>query len=325
MKRRTSCDDTATSATTAEDGDSQQAKVSRKNSVDPIENPAEMSLDLDLHGKASDIDRGGNVEAQAREAIVAPPATIGLEDDWGDINEVSLILDGLFDRTSQGSLRCALLHQLYYACTNRTHVDREVNRMRESGLLRSFASSAGTLLMSTRDYVNDLRKAANASPEHHACLEVFERWAKNCLHTSVLESDLRLGLLVELQGQGAEQSAGKKQYELKEEDISVLVKLGFLLPRRDAEVRAMWIHHPRLGLTSANILNVRKQLVAMASRTRFKEVSVKQVAKSKLRMQHGQGQWVPFAHEFFLQDVFGAGLLREHRAPDGDRWLRQDR
>jgi hypothetical protein len=236
--------------------------------------------------------------ASAGGGNVVPPLLVTSTDAELDLwpSEVQIVIDSLLGFTTMGCLRCVLQHQLYHIISNRTLVDRDVGSLRESFRLRVFQSQAGAIIMRSKDYLADIRAAAAAAPQHSASLRAFEQWVLRFPHSSVLESELLSGTVgggYPDQGQDQEQgqtstchgSSGSSSHQnpgaLSQTDVSVLLQQGFLLPRRDADVRALWVHHPRLGMTAANIVAVRQQIVAMARRARFKEVSARQVAKAK--------------------------------------------
>ena len=67
-------------------------------------------------------------------------------------------------------------------------------------------------------------------------------------------------------------------------------------------------------------------LLQAVKRSRFKELCLRQVQATKLkplrRKQQELPGGVPFADEFFLQDLLGLGRLRLFRTPGGERLFR---
>lgn len=242
-------------------------------------------------------------------------------DSWDEMDDVSISLNTLFNMTTLGPLKCAFLHQLYWLYTNRTYVDKAIDRLRSQGKLRLFDCQAGALLVQTTDYCRDLDRAAAAATASDQkslaeALRAFRTWV-TCPHTSVLRSNLIAG---NMHG-----TTGATAAPLEPAQLQLLERAGFLKPRRDShtQVEAFWLHHPAVGAAMVHVLQRRRQILQIVRRTRFKEVSERQLGKARLSTGSGpQEPAVPFALEFLLQDLLGQQLLSELRTPSGERLFR---
>jgi hypothetical protein len=97
---------------------------------------------------------------------------------------------------------------------------------------------------------------------------------------------------------------------LTDEDIEGVMRAGFLRSRRDTTANdVLWFSHPMVGPMSQWVLSFRKDIVASIKRTKFKEVSEREMEKKKLPS--------PLGWRFHFWDCIGSGLVVKCESPGG--------
>lgn len=102
-----------------------------------------------------------------------------------------------------------------------------------------------------------------------------------------------------------------------DEDIDALLARGYLAPRRDLGiVDVYWISHPDVNGVVCSVGTLRQQLTQTISRSRFKELSERELGKRKFADAQ------IFQREFYLYDLLGLGEIVSVKTPRGERIFR---
>lgn len=234
-------------------------------------------------------------------------------------SETSCLIQSLLDLGQAGyGIRMVFIHQIYALIPNRTLVDSEISDMRHSLDVRIFHTPIGQGLMLSRDYVEDVH---SLSRQHQDDLPL-----QNTMNTFI--SWLNQYPLISLSKNSEEtsQTVGNKTCSAKDatavpvaltnDDMQRLMQKGFLSSRRDRDVEDYyWISHPRVNWLVTSVLSVRKAAINAVARTRYKEISEKELRKRKFDKQ--------FMHSnFYHHDLVGSGSVIVVVTASGDKFYR---
>lgn len=192
-------------------------------------------------------------------------------------SETSLCIDLCLGLLKGGVLRVVWLHQLYALIPNRTLVDREVEELRRAMGVRLLNTPLGQAIMRADAYIEDL-----VENKEEEAVARFEKWLMTA-------DNISLSL------------AGSS---LSSSDVDVLLQLGWLASRRDVNVQDVyWVSHPGMSKVVTSLLAVRRKVVGMIARTRYKEMAQKDL-KGKILGQHLHAET-----SYYHYDLIGSGCV----------------
>lgn len=209
-----------------------------------------------------------------------------------------------FPRIDKVSIRPFVLRsQLYSSVVDRTQVDRELESLRRTKVLRIFKLNTGQddhAIMFLDDYLNQIERVVKRMEEKNGHdLEVFE-WFKIHVLDTRLEpniSHLDLCSLLSLGG------------KVKDNHISVLINGGVII-RQLIDPSMYWFAIPNVGSILKGLSQGRKELLSLLSRRRYKEMMLAPLEKKRLRAS-------PLDMRFHLRDLIGSGHLKTVKTPSG--------
>jgi hypothetical protein len=171
------------------------------------------------------------------------------------------------------------LHQLYALIPNRTLVDREVEEMRRTMGVRVLNTPLGQAIMRAEAYLDDLLVQKEGKEE---AVFRFEKWLRTA-------DNISLSLAAS---------------SLSSSDVHVLLQRGWLANRRDVNVQDVyWVSHPCLNKMVTSLLAVRRKVIGMIARTRYKEMAQKDMKGKILGPQQ-------FAESsYYHYDLIGSGCV----------------
>lgn len=192
-------------------------------------------------------------------------------------SETSLCIDLCLGLLKGGVLRVVWLHQLYALIPNRTLVDREVEELRRAMGVRLLNTPLGQAIMRADAYIEDL-----VENKEEEAVARFEKWLMTA-------DNISLSL------------AGSS---LSSSDVDVLLQLGWLASRRDVNVQDVyWVSHPGMSKVVTSLLAVRRKVIGMIARTRYKEMAQKDL-KGKILGQHLHAET-----SYYHYDQIGSGCV----------------
>jgi hypothetical protein len=193
---------------------------------------------------------------------------------------LSLVEDGMLPSSSQSPrLPLAFQHQLYCVVRDRSVVDEEVRAMQHSGCIRalfSHTANTDTILCLTEQYIASVENMAKCVTESRsarrveiaASLRKFLTWC-DVPTLSVIAEELHNG------------EGEKKRAVLTKEDLTTLLSLHLLIPRRDTGVSSemFWLSHPEVGTLVSKVLRARSELLVAVNDATGREMTEAELEK----------------------------------------------
>lgn len=284
------------------------------------------------------------------------------EEDCGPIPDdtyfaIKLLLEQHQDSEIQQSVSpsfpLCFLHQAYSIIANRSQVDAEFKSLKLASkpLLKTFFSHSSpgeTIVCEMSSYLASAERIIAEIPtkEMNKCMKAFIVWASDS-RMSVYAKELLVGtdLLP----------------PLSPENITTLVHMKFLIPRRDIHTsnECFWFSHNSLGQFVQKMSKGREQIMAIVKSSKQREikqnelekrlfincsrergrkrkhnsnaeagagflVAVSPAATTTLSMSAIPPSSLPYGFKFHLYDVIGRGSLRRVTLPSiggGDKFL----
>ncbi|XP_048137515.1 serine/threonine-protein kinase 19 homolog isoform X2 [Rhodamnia argentea] len=195
------------------------------------------------------------------------------------------------------------IDKLYSSVVDRTQVDRELESLRRTKVLRIFKLNTGQddhAIMFLDDYLNQIERAVKRMEEKNVHdLEVFE-WFKIHVIDTRLEPNISHQDLCSLLSLGG---------KVKDNQISVLINGGVII-RQLIDPSMYWFAIPNVGSMLKGLSQGRKELLSLLSRRRYKEMLLASLEKKRLRLS-------PLDMRFHLRDLIGSGHLKTIKTPTG--------
>ncbi|KAI4331533.1 hypothetical protein MLD38_029718 [Melastoma candidum] len=196
-----------------------------------------------------------------------------------------------------------LRSQVYSSVSDRTQVDREIESLRRSKVLRVFKLNTGQddhAIMFLDDYLKQIDRVVERMEEKKMPdLEAFQ-WFK--LHVL----DMRLEPNISHQDLHSLLSLGGR---VKEKHISLLINGGVLV-RQLIDPDMYWFAIPNVGSLLKGLNQGRKELLSLLSRRKYKEMLLAALEKKRLHLSL-------LDMRFHLRDLIGSGHLKTVNTPSG--------
>ncbi|KAF8038289.1 hypothetical protein BT93_B0977 [Corymbia citriodora subsp. variegata] len=195
------------------------------------------------------------------------------------------------------------IDKLYSSVVDRTQVDRELESLRRTKVLRIFKLNTGQddhAIMFLDDYLNQIERVVKRMEEKNGHdLEVFE-WFKIHVIDTRLEPNISHQDLCSLLSLGG---------KVKDDHISVLINGGVII-RQLIDPSMYWFAIPNVGSILKGLSQGRKELLSLLSHRRYKEMMLAPLEKKRLRLS-------PLDIRFHLRDLIGSGHLKTVKTPSG--------
>lgn len=198
--------------------------------------------------------------------------------------------------------RFLFLHQLYNLLPNRMQVDNEIKELRDHGIIRLFHSinSANEIIiMKNSNYTDSFHDLViKKCDENNPHLVIYKKFYQQILshhkHSiSILNDDLI------------------KLYDNKD-NIQLLVKTGYLIPRNDINILTYWFTHPAVPKFLNDIKKSRNLIIKTIKAAKFKEIAIK-----KIRLKSEKNNNIfPYDYKYHICDVIGKGIVQRFNMPD---------
>eukprot|EP01135_Chromosphaera_perkinsii_P000272 Nk52_evm41s62 gene=Nk52_evmTU41s62 len=179
-------------------------------------------------------------------------------------------------------------HQLYCILKDRTIADRQLNDLKEKGVVRVYTfgfSNDEMAVVLSEDLGEHIRCKIAAASEYLPQKEVLsiERFVKNVM-----------------EGEHREDTIGKnvimRKYGFSDQEVTTLIRFGLLTMR---DLHSFWLAIPGMGSFRKHYINGRTEILKMIDKAKyhemlFKDLKVKKLKNSKL------------STEYHMYDVIGA-------------------
>ncbi|KAG2323631.1 hypothetical protein Bca4012_059101 [Brassica carinata] len=196
-----------------------------------------------------------------------------------------------------------LQSQLYSSVSDRTQVDRELERLRRDKVVRVFKLNTGQndhAVVFLDDYLNQVdRIAQRMEDKKHNDTEIF-KWFKEHVLDSKLEPSIGHHELCTLLSLGG---------KVKDAHITLLINAG-LLTRQLIDPDMYWFTIPSIGKLWKALLQGRKELLSLLKRKRHKEMFLSELEKKRLR-------YSPLDMRFHIRDLIGSAHLKIFQTTSG--------
>ncbi|KAG0562676.1 hypothetical protein KC19_9G164400 [Ceratodon purpureus] len=229
-------------------------------------------------------------------------------EDWSMPSDTKIALELMrsqFPKIEKGSVRPFVLRsQLYSSVTDRTLVDRELERLKLERVVRVFKLNTGQddyAIMFMADYLAliDLAKTRLAKKHTEGEMAVFD-WFVHHVLPSHADAGITHSKLVELLSEGG---------DVEDRHISLLMNAG-LLTRQLVDSTAYWLALPNVGFLLKSLASGRKEIVSFLSRRKYREIL--QVPLERRRLQYSV-----LGMRFHIRDLLGLGQIHTVPSPSG--------
>lgn len=229
-------------------------------------------------------------------------------EDWTMPSDTKIALELMrsqFPKIEKGSVRPFVLRsQLYSSVTDRTLVDRELERLKLEGVVRIFKLNTGQddyAIMFMADYLAQIDVAKSRLAKKHTAEEmaVFD-WFVHHVLPSHPDAGITHSKFVELLSEGG---------GVEDRHISLLMNAG-LLTRQLVDSTAYWLAIPNAGFLLKSLTSGRKEIVSFLSRRKYREML--QVPFERRRLQYSV-----LGMRFHLRDLLGVGQIHAVPSPSG--------
>jgi serine/threonine-protein kinase 19 len=246
----------------------------------------------------SDSDNETTTKKKSPSKRPAPPDPhIQASDDLHSLTTITNTSDALsflkskFDPRSHFNNLPAIIfqHQVYSIVSNRTQVDRDIEKLRDLNEIRAFKYDNEEIALC---YANDLKLFI--SIHIHESKALVERFQEKILFDTKELSISRHDL--------------KNKYNLTEDEVTCLIRSG-LLTIKDAQ--SWWFAIPLIGNFRRDLVEARRSVVNVIRKKKFKEVGVDELYKrsSKKISQIGV--------IYLICDLIGREVIRRVDSPMG--------
>lgn len=187
-----------------------------------------------------------------------------------------------------------LKHQLYSLNKNRTVVDKELNDLKNKGLIKIFKIGSEFdeyAVVFTEDYrCHVTRVMAEVSVPKSIADKFVNTIVKRCNDVYVNKDTLI------------------KEYSFKDDDITQLLKATVLTNRT---IGSWWLAVPNTGMFMKSLLRGRKAILTMIKKSKYKEILKNDLEQRKLPKMCRLGL------TYHLQDIIGADLILSIQTTSG--------
>ncbi|GAB6029281.1 Serine/threonine-protein kinase 19 [Chamberlinius hualienensis] len=202
-----------------------------------------------------------------------------------DVHSALILLRSQFpvDKLEQRLPPIILKHQLYSLLKNRTTVDRQLNEMKQTGVIRCFHLGVETdavAIVLREDFQQHIKNTADGN-------EIADRFLNYIFSTNYNELSITRDALI-------------RKRICKEEEITELMRIGMLTVR---DVGSWWLAIPAAGQFMKYYLKGRKAILTTIKKSKYSEILEKELMDRKLPKVAKLGM------DYYVHDIIGAELV----------------
>ena len=189
----------------------------------------------------------------------------------------------------------AVKHQLYSIVKDRTLVDRELNLLRDRGIIRFFKLDSGSdefAVVNDKDFMEII--TMNLKARGHEDNLGVSKFVSKVLPTIKDVSIEKVKIL--------------GTFSLSDEVITILMNLGILNLRDE---KSLWISIPYSSLFMKSLIGGRKAVLSIINKTKYKEIAKNDLEQKDIKLHSKLGI------KYHIYDIIGGDMVSEVLTTNG--------